>query len=101
MQVHARGPTVAHAASMRNLVILALLAACGGGGGSAHNDADTVDSPPATDDGDVVDTTPADAATDAPTFGGAAPLRMVVSGAKRLHGAGTLVVDVEIGVVGN
>lgn len=83
---------------MRNLVFLALLAACGGGGGSAHSDADTPDSPPVTDDADVVDSAPGDAA---PPFAGVAPLRTVVSGAKRLHGAGTLVVDVEIGLVGN
>jgi len=97
VQAHAHGLAVAHAAGMRNLVFLALLAACGGGGGSAHSDADTVDGP-ATEDADVVDGTPGDAA---PPFAGVAPTRMVVSGAKRLHGAGTLVVDVEIGVLGN
>jgi hypothetical protein len=87
---------------MPKLAFLAILAACGGGGGSAHSDADTPDSPPITDDSSVVDSTPGDAAPDAPpTFTGVAPLRMVVSGAKRLHGAGTLVVDVEIGVLGN
>jgi hypothetical protein len=79
---------------MHKLAFLAVLAACGGGG-SAHTDAaDDPDSAPGTDGQTPMD----DAAVDAPPpFAGSAPARLIVSGAKRLHGPGTLVVDVEIG----
>jgi hypothetical protein len=73
--------------------LAALVAAgCGGGGGS-HTDAAATDTTVHSDDADI--DAPADDAGMTAITGG--NTRLIVSGAKRLHGANGLVIDVEVG----